>query len=78
MLKESDLSVKHGYVSNNVNVTYGVMSKRVIVSIDRKKGKVIYWDVKGVQGGVKADMKTTTIKSFLNWAVADITCKEKQ
>lgn len=52
--------------------------KRVIVSIDRKKGKVIYWDVKGVKGGVKADMKTTTIKSFLNWAVADITCEEKK
>lgn len=78
MLKESDLFVKHGYVSNNVNFAHGVLSKRVIVSIDRKKGKVIYWDVKGVKGVVKADMKTTTIKSFLNWAVADITCEEKK
>ena len=56
MLKESDLFVKHGYVSNNVNFAHGVLSKRVIVSIDRKKGKVIYWDVKGVKGGVKAEI----------------------
>lgn len=77
-MKESELFEKHGYVSNNVTVSYGVVRKRVIVSIDRKKGYVTYFEVKGVKDGVKATMKTISIKSFLNWAVADITCEEKK
>lgn len=77
-MKESELVEEHGYVSNNVTVSYGVVSKRVIVSINRKEGCVTYFDVKGVKGGVKATMKTVSIKSFLNWAVLDITCEDKK
>lgn len=77
-MKESELVEKHGYVSNNVTVSYGVVSKRVIVSINRKEGYVTYFDVKGVKGGVKGTMKIVSIKSFLNWAVLDITCEDKK
>ncbi|KAA6207913.1 hypothetical protein ACIWO4_05605 [Avibacterium paragallinarum] len=77
MLKEKDLIEDHEYISKNARFSYGVLSKRVILKINKEMSYVTYCEYKGIQQGIKAIMKTISIKSFLRWAVADVTDTKK-
>ncbi|MFT0806374.1 hypothetical protein U0W77_11280 [Avibacterium paragallinarum] len=75
MLKEKDLIEDHEYISKNARIIYGVLNKRKILKINKEMGCVTYCEFKGLRHsiGVTAIMKTISIKSFLRWAVVDIT-----
>lgn len=75
MLKESDLIKDHRYVSKSPKVRHGILTERRIFEINFTEGYVVYCEVKGVKGGLKATIKTVSILSFLRWAGKDITKK---
>ncbi len=76
-VKRKDLIEDHEYISKNARFSYGVLSKRVILKINKEMSYVTYCEYKGIQQGIKAIMKTISIKSFLRWAVADVTDTKK-
>lgn len=79
MLKESDLLEDHEYIGKNAKRVWGILPTRKILKINHIKGHVVYCQYKGIKsGGVRATIKTISIKSFLRWAVADITEKNKE
>ncbi|EHK89839.1 hypothetical protein [Aggregatibacter actinomycetemcomitans] len=78
MLKEIDLIEDHEYVSKNVTVAYGAINKRRIFKVDHIQGYVTYCDIKHLRNGMKASVRTVSIKSFLKWACADITRKDSK
>ncbi|WNY75950.1 hypothetical protein [Pasteurella multocida] len=79
MLKESDLIEGHEYISKNARIIYDlVISRRKILNINKEMGCVTYGELKVLKQGVKGRMKTISIKSFLRWAVKDITHKKNQ
>lgn len=74
MLKESDLIEDHDYVSKNVKRYKGsLISWRRILKVNHAKEYVTYCEMKWVKDGLRATLKTISIKSFLKWAVADVT-----
>ncbi|MCW9710888.1 hypothetical protein L5B71_08570 [Avibacterium sp. 21-586] len=78
MLKESDLIEDHEYIGKNAKRVWGILPRRKIFKVNHTEGYVLYCQYKGIKsGGVMATMKTISIKSFLRWAVADITDTKK-
>ena len=79
MLKESDLLEDHDYVSNNVKIYRGnLVSWRRIFKVNRANESVTYCKMKWLKNGLKATLKTISIKAFLKWAVADVTKETKE
>lgn len=74
MLKESDLIEDHDYVSKNAKRYKGsLISWRRIFKINHAQEYVTYCEMKWLKDGLRATLKTISIKSFLKWAVADVT-----
>ncbi|OOF65160.1 hypothetical protein [Rodentibacter sp. Ppn85] len=77
MLKESDLIEDHDYVSKNAKIyKTHLISWRRIFKVNHTQGYITYCEMKWLKNGFKATLKTISIKSFLRWAVADVTPKE--
>lgn len=79
MLKESDLIEGHEYISKNARIIYDLfISRRKILNINKETGCVTYGELKVLKQGIQGRIKTISIKSFLRWAVKDITHKKNQ